>query len=497
MQRRHVLLGVGAAASGSALIGTGAFSRVESQRDVTIEVAEDPDAYLGLEPADTPNGQNFADTDTNGHLAIDIGDFGEGEEYDYETGEGVNTNSTSWFDCVFEVRNQGKEDAGFYIDEQEGLGTGEGEIDFYVGDAASEGDSGITSIVGLPVEIELDSGEAVCVGVRVNSPEEPGNLSEALFEDDITMIADVGVEGSDLEGGEDVVNATQGETYSGFEAISDAIGEANSGDRIVVGPGTYGRVDINEQESEALSDLTLEGPNAGTPGDSDSRGPEATITDGVLWTNRNGITVDGFEVEREVGDGNGVFELGSGGDARIGENAVVKNNVINAIPDPDDLGNQQTVVYEAEPEDDLIVENNLMKQEDPDVESVVAINAFEIATSPGIQFKLDALDNVFETDRGPQLGTADTEGTIEGNKFETGGLDLVLFNNADMTAENNEFVGTGEAHRYVLVGDANEDININDIEENNEFDPEAEVDTDGNVLSGWDALVQDLEYWTE
>ena len=53
MRRRHVLASMGAATAGaSALVGTGAFSRVESQRDVTIEVVGDEDAYLGLRYGD-------------------------------------------------------------------------------------------------------------------------------------------------------------------------------------------------------------------------------------------------------------------------------------------------------------------------------------------------------------------------------------------------------------------------------------------------------------
>lgn len=49
MKRRNVLLGIGTAAVGTtALVGTGAFSRSEASRSVSVEVADDNDAYLGL-----------------------------------------------------------------------------------------------------------------------------------------------------------------------------------------------------------------------------------------------------------------------------------------------------------------------------------------------------------------------------------------------------------------------------------------------------------------
>ena len=103
MQRRKFLYGVGASAiGGSALVGSGAFSRVESQRDVSIQVAQDPDAYLGLVPMDTPNSDNYVGLDEYGHLEIDIADQTEGE--------GVNSNSTTWFDGLFKIVNQGKDE---------------------------------------------------------------------------------------------------------------------------------------------------------------------------------------------------------------------------------------------------------------------------------------------------------------------------------------------------------------------------------------------------
>jgi len=112
MERRKFLIGTGAlAAGGAAALGSGAFSRVESQRQVSIEVANDANAYLGMKLLDTPNSNNFVDYDENGHLYIDIGDFGADGDYDRRTGVGVNSDSFTWFDGMFALCNQGKADA--------------------------------------------------------------------------------------------------------------------------------------------------------------------------------------------------------------------------------------------------------------------------------------------------------------------------------------------------------------------------------------------------
>ncbi len=103
MKRRNFLIGAGGAAiGGGALLGSGAFSRVESHRTVAVQVANDANAYLGIKGLDTPNSNNYFGYDEQGHAFIDIADQAEGG------GAGINSNSLTWFDGLFEVCNQGK-----------------------------------------------------------------------------------------------------------------------------------------------------------------------------------------------------------------------------------------------------------------------------------------------------------------------------------------------------------------------------------------------------
>lgn len=112
MHRRKFLIGLGGTAIGaSALVGTGAFSRVESQRRVKVQIAHDSDAYLGIlrkDPDEYPNA-SFTGYDEKGHFYIEMSPENPttiGEEI---LGEGVNSDSHTWFDDLFAIRNQGKQ----------------------------------------------------------------------------------------------------------------------------------------------------------------------------------------------------------------------------------------------------------------------------------------------------------------------------------------------------------------------------------------------------
>ncbi len=189
MERRKFLIGLGIGSlGGSALIGSGAFSRVASQRAVAIQVAEDPDAYLGLDECDTVHGDNYVGLDEKGHLYVDISENPNG-------GEGVNSNSRTWFHNVFEICNQGKKDVCIWIADDEDWPTvdegpyeGEPRVDFYIGDDDDQ------SILGPENATLLPLGECVCIGIRTITHGIDANLEETLLDaldDEIVIVADV------------------------------------------------------------------------------------------------------------------------------------------------------------------------------------------------------------------------------------------------------------------------------------------------------------------
>lgn len=209
MKRRNFLIGTGSAAiGGSALIGTGAFSKVDAHRSVTIQVAEDPNAYLGMNDCMNSDGQttpnsSFADLDDNGHLQVDMGPSGSG-------GEGVNSKSISWFDNVFQLCNQGKEDVCLWIENK--TGEDPDRVIFYVADsgagetparfASQDGqrvmnDKDLQTFSSVDDSIHLGLGECVCVGIEVfTKPDDSFEITQPAEGDQlleqVSLVADAG-----------------------------------------------------------------------------------------------------------------------------------------------------------------------------------------------------------------------------------------------------------------------------------------------------------------
>lgn len=200
MKRRNFLIGVGGAAiGGSAILGSGAFSRVESQRAVTIAVAADPDAYLGMSVIEgSLNSTNFVSLDENGHLEIDVGDFGADGGYDYETGLGVNSNSFTYFDDLFRLCNQGKADAMISYElpdppADSGIGSDweapDPDYDEQVVAFYFVRDDGTRVIVEEGEEVPLPVGECDNVGLRTVTKGIDADIGE-LVDGDVVITAD-------------------------------------------------------------------------------------------------------------------------------------------------------------------------------------------------------------------------------------------------------------------------------------------------------------------
>ena len=105
MQRRKFIIGTGAlAAGGAAAAGSGAFSSVEAERSVSVEVADDNDAYLGLE---AERDDIISDDGGEEQLTINLGS----QETD-EGGEGFNDDAITEIEGVFQITNQGTQTVG-------------------------------------------------------------------------------------------------------------------------------------------------------------------------------------------------------------------------------------------------------------------------------------------------------------------------------------------------------------------------------------------------
>ena len=101
------MLGAGSAAIGaSALVGSGAFTAVASERTVSVRAANDENAYLGLKEVPHSPNSSYVDYNDNGQLQIQMDDANPNLE-DETLGTGVNTNSLTIFKDLFRIKNQG------------------------------------------------------------------------------------------------------------------------------------------------------------------------------------------------------------------------------------------------------------------------------------------------------------------------------------------------------------------------------------------------------
>jgi len=110
VNRRKFLIGAGSFAAATAgAIGTGAFNNVQAEgREVSVNVATDGNALLGLDPT-TGQYSELASLDGNGKITVDVSGMGT-------AANGVNPDAGTYLFDIFRVRNQGKDPAIVYVD---------------------------------------------------------------------------------------------------------------------------------------------------------------------------------------------------------------------------------------------------------------------------------------------------------------------------------------------------------------------------------------------
>jgi hypothetical protein len=345
MKRRTLLAGLGASAAGSAILfGSGAFTQVEAERDLTIGVDEDSNALLALE-AGTGVASVFADS---GELVVDTSKLSDDDE-------GFGVNSTVQIgrtetdfgseviaelgEAAFKLTNNfdtvpGDDDDNDELDvavNLEGLDDTDSNIEFIVSEYEGGGSSGEDATENYSVSggsqltiNNLGSGDELYFAIRIKTA---GTTNPDDIRGDVVFRAGPNLANEfptdAAEASEPVVNATQDTTHSN---ISDAIDDARPGNLIQLDPA--GSFDSAVKIDESLR---LEGPNAGTSGVGRSSDSEATITE-TLTITADDVTVDGVEVDID-GNTNGITVSEPVSDV------TVQNSVINVTNSEDGSGN--------------------------------------------------------------------------------------------------------------------------------------------------------------
>lgn len=164
MKRRTLIAGVGSLVGGiGTVFGSSAFGFVRAERGLTIEIEDDPDAYLGI---DTVSGGGRAVKDGGVIRMTFPGVF----EWDYNPSnpQGVGLDSVYEFtndaegdeEGLVEITNQGTNDIEVYVEQVESDGP---EIEFF---NVTDGER---TALGEENTVSLDVGEAFRIGVRIET----------------------------------------------------------------------------------------------------------------------------------------------------------------------------------------------------------------------------------------------------------------------------------------------------------------------------------------
>ena len=131
MKRRTFIIGAASVtAGGAAAMGSGAFSSVEAERTVSVELNDDMEAYLGAKPLDD-----------NGEPA-NVGREPIAQDDPYaviheETGrivlafDALNNDAETVISDVFRIRNQGTQEVGIFLEKE---GENPEVVEFYADD---------------------------------------------------------------------------------------------------------------------------------------------------------------------------------------------------------------------------------------------------------------------------------------------------------------------------------------------------------------------------
>ncbi|EMA32373.1 hypothetical protein [Halobiforma nitratireducens] len=180
MKRRSFIVAAGGVAAGGLTLGTGAFSTVEAERTVEVEIAHDAEAYLSIEfgPEVSEISEQFTE-DVGNQIALDINSLANVDG----TGDGANMGAVTTFDELFRITNAGSDGEDVYFwaefpeDDDETLLE---DIFLY-----PESDNG-SRLEGDEEQLELATGEQAYIGLAVEK--DSGDTTPAYDPDDPVVL---------------------------------------------------------------------------------------------------------------------------------------------------------------------------------------------------------------------------------------------------------------------------------------------------------------------
>lgn len=171
MQRRNLLLGLGGAAAGSALLGSGAVSELTAERSINVSVAEDSQGLIALESTGSTYSNEYFDGTSSTSAVIDLGNPDNG----LSNPTGINYDSEAYFDDLFAIKNRSASATDVTLPvNSAGNGDSDGafendddlNVELYQGNRST----GSFQLISDVSPLTLQTGESKNVGIRVRVP---------------------------------------------------------------------------------------------------------------------------------------------------------------------------------------------------------------------------------------------------------------------------------------------------------------------------------------
>jgi hypothetical protein len=135
-------------------MGTGAFTQVSANRDMSLKISGDAGALLGISKAQvngstSKNAQDYVRFEDDGTIALDFTGTDQG-------GQGLNQDATTIFDALLDFTNQGTQP----------INVGEADPDSYPGSFFAEGGFGDDKGDSFDVDDFQNSGQVVSTNIQ-------------------------------------------------------------------------------------------------------------------------------------------------------------------------------------------------------------------------------------------------------------------------------------------------------------------------------------------
>lgn len=357
MNRRAILLGLGAGTTGAAAVfGSGAFTQMRADRELSIGIDPDSQALLGLDA----NPDLDSVYEQNGQLTIDSNQL-SGSNNGFNAAATVELGATNGSGAVvagdeaFRITNNFDQNIHVEIDLSDtDLATSPSTITLI----GTRTDNDVTKRVDAAPSATLDfegfeSGAEILVAIHI---ETEASQNPEDIQGQIVFRADP----SALQGAPQptftILNEDTGVTYS---VLDNAIQDANAGETLIVGPSNSS---YTLTQTIDVPNLTIEGPNVGVPGDSEDRGTEAIVTSGgSTWTanvSASGVEIAGLEIRNPSGSGDGDTSINAQG-IRVDPDSTgvtIRDNRIREIGTQSNTNSRGIIAFSGA--DDLSIQNN-------------------------------------------------------------------------------------------------------------------------------------------